>query len=344
MNIIDFVDTLISDAYHANASDIHIDPKQEKVIIRIRSDGLLEEICQYPIVFHNEVIARLKVMSNMRLDEHFIPQDGRIHVEGEHVRDIRIVITPSYFGEAAVLRILRPYNQTITLESLGFSKEDEGFLNKKANSGNGLYIVAGPTGSGKTTTLYAIVSGIISKESSVISIEDPIEYILSETRQIAVNHAVGFRFPEGLRSVLRQDPDVIIVGEIRDSETARIAVSAALTGHRVFATIHTNSADEVVTRFIDMGIERYMIEATLKLVVAQRLVRCLCIKCVSQSSSDEWVSSGCIECREKGYAGRTVVYELVSGQYKSISLIEDGIKKSKQGKVLLADIMSLSCE
>jgi len=343
MRAIDFIAACIEDSRRIGASDIHIDPRERDVVVRIRHDGVLEELCRYDLVVHIEVIACLKIMSNLRLDEHYIPQDGRIHIETPEKVDMRIVVTPSYFGEAAVLRLLRSYQTDTTLESLGFEANDAALLSQRIQSGTGLYIIAGPTGSGKTTTLYALLSELVSPEYSVITIEDPIEYIFPGTRQIAVNNNTHFRFAEGLRSVLRQDPDVIVVGEIRDAETARIAISAALTGHKVMATIHTTSALGVRTRFVDMGIDQYMIDATLRVAIAQKLVRKLCDECKFKKDEETYVSAGCDTCSGKGFSGRIAVYEIWTKNECTPSCVDDGIKKAKMGIVALEDVMALSC-
>lgn len=358
LSAVGIVDALISHARKVGASDIHIDPGEEKVLVRVRIDGSLCEFVTYTTLVHHEVIARIKVLAGLKLDEHYVPQDGRIRIE--KLCDVRVVVTPSYFGEAAVLRILRPYNEHTTLETLGFSTTDVEKIKTVLKKPSGLILIAGSTGSGKTTSLYTLLKNLLAPDKSVVTIEDPIEYILPGARQVAIR-GERMGFAHVLRSVLRQDPNVIMVGEIRDQETAKVALSAALTGHFVLSTIHTKSAEATLTRLGDMGIERYLIDATVSLIIAQKLVPTLCPSCAGEElpteAEKQFVqeyggdgigtivsSKGCKACGYKGYAGRTALYELLfeGEEQPERTLIEDGIEKARMGVVALTHVMSLT--
>ncbi len=270
INAVNFVTKIIDEALVCRASDIHIDPFRDTFSVRFRVDG--ELIFMYPIPsgIYTEVIARIKILSGLRTDMHFFSQDGRF-TYGDC--DIRVSILPCQFGENAVLRILSSKNNNGSFVDLGMSLFDIERIKKSVKKKHGLILVTGPTGSGKTSTLYAILQKLKSDNSSVVTLEDPIEYSITGIRQVQVNQRHGITFASGLRAILRQDPDVIMVGEIRDDETAKIAVHSALTGHLVLSTLHTNSAALAIPRLIDMGIEPYLISATVSLIVAQRLIR-----------------------------------------------------------------------
>lgn len=299
--IVELVDSLIIQAFYRNASDIHIDPTPHGLMVRMRVDGMLTQIDTLFSRVHEEFIARIKVLSGLRADIHFVPQDGRFHfAQGLVECDVRVSIIPTHYGENAVIRILKSVDTVPSLESLGFSLHDRERIEKGIQKHQGMILVTGPTGSGKTSTLYTLLNSQTSKENSIITLEDPIEYALPGVRQVQIQSRHGITFAHGLRSIVRQDPDIIMVGEIRDSETAVIATNISLTGHLLFSTLHTNSAIASIPRLIDMGIDSYLVASTLSLVIAQRLVRTLCISCRG---------IGCPACGASGYKGRTVVSE-----------------------------------
>jgi type IV pilus assembly protein PilB len=334
--IIKLVNSTILDALAKRASDIHIETAQEGVIIKYRIDGVLYRATD-PIDLHFQgpIISRLKVMSELDISERRIPQDGRFKVRiSDKSIDFRVSIMPSAFGEDAVIRILDKESiandlKGLTLESLGMAEREKKRLRKMVCEPYGMVLVTGPTGSGKTTTLYAVLSEIFTGEEKVITIEDPVEYLLRGIVQIPVNEKKGLTFARGLRSILRHDPDKIMVGEIRDPETAQIAVQSALTGHLVFTTVHANNVFDVLGRFIHMGIDPYNFVSCLNCVMAQRLVRKLCVKCkvpvvipdgvLMESGIDPetcrdvtfYDSKGCVECNATGYRGRSAIVELL---------------------------------
>lgn len=300
-SIIELIDSLIIYGCNKGASDIHIDPVSEGVIIKFRIDGVLTFIDRLNIHMHEEMIARIKILSGLRTDIHFIPQDGRFHFKNDlYDCDIRVSIIPTHYGENAVLRILKNNNEIPTLGMLGFSNHDTERIVECINQSQGMILVTGPTGSGKTSTLYTIISSLVNEENSIITLEDPVEYAIKGVRQIQIQSKHGITFANGLRSIVRQDPDIIMVGEIRDSETAQISINVSLTGHLLLSTLHTNSAVGAIPRLMDMGIDPYLISSTLSLVIGQRLVRKLCTKCMGMK---------CGICGNTGYIGRTVVAE-----------------------------------
>jgi type IV pilus assembly protein PilB len=334
--IIKLVNSTILDALNRRASDIHIETGHEGVEIKFRIDGVLYRASE-PIDLHFQgpVISRLKVMSELDISERRIPQDGRFKIRfAEKSIDFRVSIMPSALGEDAVIRILDKESvasdmQGLSLESLGISERERKRLRKKIREPYGMVLVTGPTGSGKTTTLYAALTEIHTGEDKIITIEDPVEYMLRGVLQIPVNEKKGLTFAKGLRSILRHDPDKIMVGEIRDPETAQIAVQSALTGHLVFTTVHANNAFDVIGRFIHMGIDPYNFVSCLNCVMAQRLVRRLCLKCrrrvrypdealresgIDPQSAGElelYDARGCDECNHTGYRGRSAIVELL---------------------------------
>lgn len=303
----DYIDHIIANAYKQRASDIHIDPEIDFLHIRYRIDGVVYEVEKIAKSFHSEFIARIKIMSGMRVDEHFKPQDGRWGFENI---DIRVSVIPTIYGENAVFRILEKRKKLNTLTDLGMYTEHIQDIKNILKRDKGIILVSGPTGSGKTTTLYTLLSHFVEQKKIVVTIEDPVEYTIQGIRQIQVK-ANQINFASGLRAILRQDPDVIMIGEIRDVETASVAINAAMTGHIVLSTIHTNSASQVKTRLIDMGIPDFQIQAVALISIAQRLVRLVCKECNSD---------GCNDCEERGYKGRKAIYEIKSSkkEYKTI--------------------------
>lgn len=334
--IIKLMNSTILDALTKRASDIHIETAQEGVIIKFRIDGVLYRATEpIDIHFQGPIISRLKVMSELDISERRIPQDGRFKVRiSDKSIDFRVSIMPSAFGEDAVIRILDKESiannlKGLTLDALGMAEREKKRLRKMVTEPYGMVLVTGPTGSGKTTTLYAVLSEIFTGEEKIITIEDPVEYLLRGIVQIPVNEKKGLTFARGLRSILRHDPDKIMVGEIRDPETAQIAVQSALTGHLVFTTVHANNAFDVLGRFIHMGIDPYNFVSSLNCVMAQRLVRKICVKCkVPLRMKDETLresgidpdncrdvtfydAKGCDECNGTGYRGRVAIVELL---------------------------------
>ena len=275
--IVRIVDTLLRHAIIQKASDIHIEPAELEVVVRYRIDGALHDAMTLPRQAAAGITARIKVLANLKLDEKRLPQDGRFKMETETDKvSFRVSLLPTYFGEKVVMRLLRESGDGFTLEGLGFHGDSLERIHKATKQTNGLILISGPTGSGKTTTLYTVLDILNTPDVNISTIEDPIEYQMKRVNQTQVNPAIGFSFANGLRALVRQDPDIIMVGEIRDGETAALAVNAALTGHLVLSTIHTNSAAGAIPRLIDMGVEPFLLVSTLKVVVGQRLVRQLC--------------------------------------------------------------------
>ncbi len=327
--IIRLVNSLLSQAIRERASDIHIEPFEKDVIARFRIDGILYNILTIQKRYQASIASRVKIMSGLNIAEKRLPQDGgmRIKIGGKDV-DIRVSIVPTGFGERIVLRLLYRESALLPLEQIGFSGDNLDRFNELITRPHGIILVTGPTGSGKTTTLYASLSKINSPDKNIITIEDPVEYQLKGIGQIQVNPKINLTFAAGLRSVLRQDPDVILVGEIRDSETAEIAIQAALTGHLVFSTLHTNDAAGAVTRLIDMKIEPFLISSSVMAILAQRLVRVLCTECresypitpaeiaeletrTAAAGATVYRAKGCEACFHTGYLGRKAIYELL---------------------------------
>lgn len=297
------IDLLLSYAMQNMASDIHCDPVRDSIVIMLRVDGILKRVGEFSLSIHDEFISRLKILSGARTDIHNIPQDGRWQsdIDG-HLYNIRISFMPTYYGENAVLRLLPvSVSKQPSLKDLGFVCDHVEMITRALTKTSGLIIVTGPTGSGKTTTLHTCLSMKTAEPISIVTLEDPVEYEIPGVRQIHIRHTHGVTFASGLRAVLRQDPDVIMVGEIRDAETAHVAIHTALTGHLVLTTLHTNSALETIPRLIDMGVDSYLLAATLRLIVAQRLVRIVCRECEG---------NGCNTCCMSGYNGRTIIAEV----------------------------------
>ncbi|HVW82347.1 MAG TPA: GspE/PulE family protein [Candidatus Paceibacterota bacterium] len=275
--IVRIVDTLLRHAIVQGASDIHIEPEEEQVLVRYRIDGILHDAMTLPPAAAAGIVARIKVLSSLKLDEKRLPQDGRFKMETEGMRvSFRVSVLPTFFGEKIVMRLLRESGEGFSLDALGFHGENLERIHRAIKQTTGIILISGPTGSGKTTTLYTILDILNTPDVNISTIEDPIEYQMKRVNQTQVNPAIGFTFANGLRALLRQDPNIVMVGEIRDGETASLAINAALTGHLVLSTIHTNSAAGAIPRLVDMGVEPFLLVSTLKVIVGQRLVRRLC--------------------------------------------------------------------
>ncbi len=328
--IIRFVNSLITQGYRQRASDIHVEPFERTLIIRYRVDGILHEVLHPPLKAHAGIVSRIKIMAHLNIAEKRLPQDGRfrVRVAGRDL-DIRVSTLPTAFGERVVLRLLDKSSGVLTLEDLGMDNAMLVQVAAMIGKSHGIFLVTGPTGSGKTTTLYAALSRLNDREKNIITVEDPIEYQLAGVGQIQVNPKINLTFAAGLRSILRQDPDIIMVGEIRDRETAEIAVQSALTGHMVFSTLHTNDAAGALTRLVEMGIEPFLAASCIVGVLAQRLVRKICTACrepapvpaelldtlraegILGAQAPFYEGRGCERCMGTGYRGRTGIYELL---------------------------------
>ena len=325
--IVKLVNMLITRAVESRASDIHIEPFENNVKVRYRIDGALTEVEAFPKRIQPAVISRIKIMSRLNIAERRLPQDGRIklRVSGREI-DLRVSTIPTIYGESIVMRILDRGSVLVGLQHLGFPEETLEEYKKLIVSPYGMLLVTGPTGSGKTTTLYASLSEINSEDKKIITIEDPIEYQIQGINQIQIKPQIGLTFANGLRHIVRQDPDIVMVGEIRDIETAEISIHSALTGHLVFSTLHTNDAAGAITRLLDMGIEAFLVSSSLIGVLAQRLVRVICPKCkepykpqqemidkieLLSNNVTTYHGAGCEECRHTGYQGRTGIFELM---------------------------------
>ncbi len=347
--VIRIVDTLLEYAIYEGASDIHIEPAEKEVNIRYRIDGILRPVMTLPKAVHAGVVARVKILANLKLDEHRLPQDGRFKIaSAEYNVSFRVSIIPTFDGEKVVLRLLNEKAQMLTLEQLGLLPQPLEVLKRNIAKPHGMILVTGPTGSGKTTTLYTILGGLNTPEVNISTIEDPIEYHIPHVNQSQVNPKIGYTFATGLRAFLRQDPNIIMVGEIRDTETAEIAVHAAMTGHLVLSTLHTNDAVTTLPRLAKMGVPTFLIGTTTNVIVAQRLVRKICPKCIASYTLDQkgmkelerqldlpslilvmerekiiaagkqsitsllfYRGQGCRECNQEGYRGRIGVYEVL---------------------------------
>ncbi len=310
--IIRMLNALLTQAAKDGASDIHIEPYERSSAVRFRVDGTLREVVQPNKALHAALISRLKIMAELDIAEKRLPQDGRISLRiGGRAIDVRVSTLPSAHGERAVLRLLDKTESKFSLEGLGMSGEVLAAFSRLIQQPHGIVLVTGPTGSGKTTTLYASLQRVDTATTNVLTVEDPVEYELAGIGQTQVNPRIELTFAKALRAILRQDPDVIMIGEIRDFETAQIAIQASLTGHLVLATVHTNDAVSSVTRLIDMGVEPFLLSSSLLGVLAQRLVRKLCPQCKRRDDQGRWHPVGCDHCAHTGYKGRTGVYELM---------------------------------
>ncbi len=325
---IQFVNALIERAFEERASDIHLEPQQDEMIVRMRVDGLLRQVLTVPTDLKSMVISRLKIMGGMNIAELRLPQDGHAvaHVKG-HTVDLRISSLPTVYGEKVVMRLLDKSSQTLSKESLGFEGKDLADYNALIKNAGGMILLVGPTGSGKSTTMCTMLQDLDREEVNIVTLEDPVEYYIRGVNQCQINEKTGMTFASGLRSILRQDPDIVSVGEIRDSETAHIAFRAAITGHLVLSTLHTNDAVSAITRLRDMGIEPWLIAGALRGVISQRLVRRICPHCKKPYTPDAeelallgmdegekavfYKGEGCPECRHSGYAGRRAALEIL---------------------------------
>jgi len=372
--IVKFVNLLIMEAVKSRASDIHIEPEEDSLRIRFRIDGFLHEISSPSKNMQAAIISRIKVLSKMDIAEKRKPQDGQLQMRIENRNiDVRVASFPTVYGENVVLRILDKANVILELSQLGFVKEVLATFQELIKQPNGIMLVTGPTGSGKTTTLYAAIQTINSEERNIITLEDPVEYHLPRIRQSQINPKAGVTFAAGLRSILRQDPDVIMVGEIRDLETVDIAVQAALTGHLVFSTLHTNDAAGTISRLLDMGAEPFLVSSSVIGILAQRLVRAVCPKCKEPHKETEdgkeytyYRSKGCGYCKNTGFHGRLGIFELMVIDDKIRKLIstkasseeirkaaqeagmrtlrEDGLARARTGITTLEEVMRVSIE
>jgi len=376
--IIRLLNALFQQAVKERASDIHIEPYEKEIDVRMRVDGILHKVLSPPRIIQDALISRIKIMANLDIAEKRLPQDGRIRLlMGGQDIDLRVSVIPTIFGERAVMRLLNRRQGLISLSEMGFDEGDRTTFESMLVKTSGILLVTGPTGSGKTTTLYAALKLIHSEEKNIVTIEDPVEYQIKGIGQIHVNPKIGMTFASGLRSILRQDPDIIMVGEIRDYETAEIAIQASLTGHLVLSTLHTIDAPSAVIRLVDMGVEPFLVSSSLSAVLAQRLVRTLCPSCreayeatpaekryLPSSVSTLYRGKGCEKCNETGYLGRVGIFELlvvdndirqmiaekVSAQDiknyaagKGIrTLFEDGLRKAIQGVTSLQEVLRVT--
>ena len=338
--IIRLLNAVMTQAIEEGASDIHVEPFESRMVIRYRVDGILRDVVEPPRALAGRIAARIKVMARLDIAERRVPQDGRISLRlAGRMVDVRVSTLPTYYGERVVMRILEKEQGPLSLQQIGMPTDISSAFSQLIRSPHGIFLVTGPTGSGKTTTLYAALQQVCNPEVNIITIEDPIEYELAGVGQIPVNTKTGMSFARGLRAILRQDPDVIMVGEIRDLETAEVSVQASLTGHLVFSTLHTNDAAGSITRMVDMGVEPYLVASSLLGVMAQRLVRRLCTVCRQPHSADAgehqllgmaqqtpvtiYYPGSCESCSYTGYRGRTGIYELMIVDEQIRQLIHD---------------------
>ncbi|NLH72714.1 MAG: type II/IV secretion system protein [Verrucomicrobia bacterium] len=381
--IIGLVNQIITRAVNLGASDIHFEPEEKMMRVRMRLDGVLHQDVLLPSVISSLVTARLKIMAEMDVAESRVPQDGRATVKvGQREVNLRVSSLPTAYGENMVLRILDPGSQVIRIDTLGMTPVMENQIRSLMDKPHGVIIVTGPTGSGKTTTLYAILRELCTEDVSIFTLEDPIEYKMPGLRQTQIKEEVGLTFSAGLRALLRQDPDIILVGETRDTETAQLMVRAALTGHLVFTTLHTNDAPGAVPRLLDMGVEPYLLPDSLLAVLAQRLVRKICDQCRKPEPDPEriferlritppqdvpiqlWRGSGCAMCKDSGYKGRQGVFELMvitddfhdaivsrrgapefyrlARQNGMKTMFEDGLQRALQGVTTLDELLRVT--
>ena len=382
-SIIKFVNQVLKDAIELRASDIHLEPFEDELRIRYRIDGVLQEVPVPAQIkrFQPAIVSRVKILSHLNIAEKRLPQDGRIKIRIEDSEvDIRVSVIPMLHGEAVVMRLLRQNSKLRGLSTLGMDKRETNCFKRVLDLPHGIILVTGPTGSGKTSTLYTALNEINDAVRKIITIEDPVEYQLKGVNQIQVSEKSGLTFARGLRSILRHDPDVILIGEIRDQETAQIAVQASLTGHLVFSTLHTNDAPGAVTRLVDMGVEPYLVASSLESVLAQRLVRVLCKECKQPDHSPTaeafkvqlgipasvtiYQSVGCRECRNTGFLGRAAIFEwmdtdneirqliLKAGSTDLVrdaarkagmrTLAEDGWRLVRQGVTTVEEVLSVT--
>lgn len=347
LNIVELINYIVKQAIKAKTSDVHIEPHEEVVVVRFRIDGILKDVLQISKEIQESLLFRIKVASKLRTDEHFAPQDGRIRfiIDNNKV-DTRISILPTSTGEKVVMRLLVREGKSFSFDSLGMNQEDQLMVEKSYKRPYGMILAVGPTGSGKTTTLYSILKNINSREINITTVEDPVEYSIDGVNHIQVNVKADLTFAHGLRSILRQDPDVIMIGEIRDDETAGIATNAALTGHLVLSSLHTNDSISTIPRLIDMGVEPFLVASTLNIIIAQRLARKLCDKCkkentISQENYEKlnkmrpdiasllkvgekfYSEVGCEACGGGGFEGRVGIFEILQVTEKIRRMISE---------------------
>ncbi len=342
--IIRLINMLFTQAVHERVSDIHIEPFEQSSVVRYRRDGVLGEVARPHRALHAAMASRIKIMANLDIAEKRMPQDGRIALRlGGRSIDVRVSTVPTSHGERLVLRLLEKDAERQTLDALGMGEDTRQRFAALLGHAHGIVLVTGPTGSGKTTTLYAALQTMDRRTRNIVTVEDPVEYDLPGVGQISVNTRIELGFARALRAVLRQDPDVIMIGEVRDLETAQIAVQASLTGHPVLATLHTNDSASAVTRLVDLGVERFLLASSLRGVLAQRLVRCLCPACrkaVDVTTNERqllgaecpdriWTAVGCPVCGGLGYSGRTGIYELLAADEHLSGLIHDGAAEAE---------------
>jgi general secretion pathway protein E len=351
-HVVSAVDFLLQYAFDQHASDIHIEPKREKSLIRFRIDGVMHNIHAIPKPLHAPIVSRIKLLSRMDLAEKRRPQDGRIKTNSNNKDvELRVSTVPVAFGEKVVIRVFDPDILLQDLDSMGFMPRELALYNSFIRRPNGIILVTGPTGSGKTTTLYSSLRSLSSPEVNIVTVEDPIEMVMEEFNQIGVQTAIGVGFDSILRNILRQDPDIIMIGEIRDRETAENAVQAALTGHLVLSTLHTNDSPSAIVRLLDLGVPSFLISATLLGIIAQRLLRKICPHCkrerdltrdernylqLGRKSYTVWEGAGCKECRETGYRGRTGIFEVLD--------MTERVKALITGSAGLADLTAAALE
>ncbi|MBI5709854.1 MAG: Flp pilus assembly complex ATPase component TadA [Candidatus Eisenbacteria bacterium] len=346
--VVRLVNLMLAEAIDARASDIHVEPLRERITVRFRIDGTLHEVMKPPKNLQMAIVSRIKVLADLDIAVRLLPQDGRltVHLPDREV-DIRVSTLPTAFGEKVVLRLFDKKAFTREIENLGLEGPGLDAFRRAIHLPYGMILVSGPTGSGKTTTLYSALSEIKHVSKNLITVEDPIEYHIESVNQVHANHKVGMTFARALRSILRQDPDVIMVGEIRDTETADIAVKSALTGHLVLSTVHANDAPGTVTRLIDMGVPRYLVGSAVNMVMAQRLVRRVCERCKESYIPDPeqlavlgddasglngrrlWRGRGCMACKQTGYMGRTAVFEVLELSRPMRRLVLDGLNEDQ---------------
>ena len=377
--VIKLVDLLIRQAIDEGASDVHIEPHYGKLILRYRIDGVLYNMPSPSVALYLPIISRIKILSKMDIAEKRLPQDGGLMVRiGKRLIDLRVSTLPTIYGEKIVMRILDKSRIVLNFSGLGFLAQELDLIRKGVNASYGLVLLTGPTGSGKSTTLYAALNEVKSSAKNILTVEDPVEYRLDEINQVQVKPEIGLTFSNALRCFLRQDPDIILVGEVRDLETAEMTIRAALTGHLVFSTFHTNDAPSTITRLVDIGIPSYLVTASLRLIIAQRLVRKLCVHCrqpheikkeelprgISLASPVIYKAQGCEKCNSIGYKGRMLIAEVIlvdedirnaihKGATNSeimelargkgtLNLLESGIKKVEEGLTSLEEIFSVA--
>ncbi|MBU9888711.1 MAG: Flp pilus assembly complex ATPase component TadA [Candidatus Omnitrophica bacterium] len=355
--VVKLVNMVLSEGVRRRASDIFIEPWESFVRVRIRVDGVLEEIVKPQKNFGAAIVSRIKIMSKLNIAEHRVPQDGRFKVrtQGREV-DMRVSVLPSSFGEKVCLRVLDTGTQSHDIEKLGFTEKEQAIIKSCAEKPHGMILVTGPTGSGKTTTLYSVLKHLDSPKVNITTVEDPVEYQIYGINQVNVRESIGLTFPAALRSILRQDPDIILIGEIRDAETLDIAVKAALTGHLVLSTLHTNDAVSSVTRMVNLGLEPFLIASTVLMISAQRLVRRLCPRCrVSYEPDFEtcvaagidpkkkhqlWRAKGCSHCRQMGYQGRSVITEILEMTPRILEMVMQGASMDELARAARAQGMN----